>query len=97
MAPARELMSNAIRHIRRPAGRETGVRIAQYNGRLRVEVADASHARPVPKTAATDDEHGRGLAIISALSVRWGCCPRRHGIGKAVWVELLLSSSAQSR
>ncbi|MFF7096981.1 ATP-binding protein [Streptomyces rubradiris] len=30
-----ELMSNAIRHARRPAGREIGVRIARYDGRLR--------------------------------------------------------------
>ncbi|MEU7558008.1 ATP-binding protein [Streptomyces eurythermus] len=92
-----ELMSNAIRHARSPAGREIGVRIARYDGRLRVEVADANHARPMPKTAATDDEQGRGLAIISALSVRWGCCPRRHGIGKAVWSELLLTPPAQPR
>ncbi|WP_318206190.1 ATP-binding protein [Streptomyces sp. SCL15-4] len=64
------------RHARRPAGREIGVRLAWYEGRLRVEVADASRARPPPKTAAADDGQGRGLAIISALSMRWGRCPR---------------------
>ncbi|WP_079165749.1 ATP-binding protein [Streptomyces sp. NRRL S-31] len=83
-----ELMSNAIRHARTPAGREIGVRVARCEGRLRVEVADAGRTRPVPREAAADDEQGRGLAIISALATRWGCCPRRHGIGKAVWAEL---------
>ncbi|WP_225822759.1 ATP-binding protein [Streptomyces naphthomycinicus] len=85
-----ELMGNAIRHARRPPGREIGVRLAQYDGRLRVEVADANSGRPVPRTAEADDEQGRGLAIVTALALRWGCCPRRHGIGKATWAELLL-------
>jgi anti-sigma regulatory factor (Ser/Thr protein kinase) len=73
-----ELMSNAVRHARTPSGRQIGVRVAQYYGRLRVEVADASSARPKPKEAATDEEAGRGLAIVGALATRWGCCPRRH-------------------
>ncbi|MEU9329799.1 ATP-binding protein [Streptomyces canus] len=85
-----ELMSNAIRHARTPTGRQIGVRIAQYDGRLRVEVADANSARPEPQKADTDDEQGRGLAIIHALATRWGCCPRLHGIGKATWAEVSL-------
>lgn len=85
-----ELMSNAIRHARTPTGRQIGVRVAQYDGRLRVEVADANSARPVLSRAETDDEQGRGLAIVSALASRWGCCPRLHGIGKATWAEIPL-------
>lgn len=85
-----ELMSNAIRHARTPTGRQIGVRVAQYDGRLRVEVADANNARPERRRAKADDEQGRGLAIISALAARWGCCPRLHGIGKATWAEIPL-------
>ncbi|TWV42690.1 ATP-binding protein [Streptomyces misionensis] len=85
-----ELMSNAVQHARRPFGRQIGVRVARYDGRLRVEVADANDARPRPKAADADDEHGRGLAIVAALAGRWGCCPRPRGIGKAVWAELPL-------
>ena len=85
-----ELMSNAVRHARRPFGRQIGMRVARYDGRLRVEVADANDARPRPKAAGADDEQGRGLAIVDALADRWSCCPRPHGIGKAVWVELPL-------
>ncbi|GAA3303737.1 hypothetical protein GCM10020295_53080 [Streptomyces cinereospinus] len=83
-------MSNAVLHARSPVGRQIGVRIAQYDRCLRVEVADANPARPQPGRAAPDDGQGRGLAIISALAVRWGCRPRRHGIGEATWAEVLL-------
>ncbi|MEU7408363.1 ATP-binding protein [Streptomyces sp. NPDC042638] len=89
-----ELMSNAIQHARRPSGREIGVRVARYDGRLRVEVADANCALPQARTATTEDEHGRGLAIVIALAVSWGCCPRRYGIGEATWAELELPPSA---
>ncbi|WP_306457907.1 ATP-binding protein [Streptomyces sp. SA15] len=41
-----ELVANSVQHARSPAGREIGVRFAHYDGRLRVEVADASNARP---------------------------------------------------
>ncbi|MCD7445262.1 ATP-binding protein [Streptomyces lincolnensis] len=85
-----ELVSNAVIHARTPPGRQIGLRVAQYDGRLRVEVADANSTRPEPREADTDDERGRGLAIIDALAARWGCCPRLHGIGKATWAELAL-------
>ncbi|MGP4002588.1 ATP-binding protein [Streptomyces sp. 8N706] len=85
-----ELMTNAHTHARVPRGREIGVRFARYDGLLRVEVADASVQRPTPRTPSADEEHGRGLALVAALAERWGVCPRRHGIGKAVWAEIRL-------
>ncbi|MFC7306411.1 ATP-binding protein [Streptomyces monticola] len=85
-----ELVTNSIRHGRVPPGREIGVRLARYEGRVRVEVADASNALPEPRQAGLDEEDGRGLALVIALADRWGCCPRRHGIGKATWAELVL-------
>lgn len=86
-----ELVTNSIRHARTPPGREIGVRLAMYDGRLRVEIADASDRRPQPREAAPEDEGGRGLALVQSLAERWGCCPRLHGIGKATWAELSLS------
>ncbi|MGQ4431514.1 MULTISPECIES: ATP-binding protein [unclassified Streptomyces] len=85
-----ELVTNSIRHARTPSGREIGLRFAMYDGRLRVEVADASDRRPRPREAAPEDEGGRGLTLVQALAERWGCCPRLHGIGKAAWAELPL-------
>lgn len=84
-----ELVTNAVRHSRAPHGRDIGVRLARYDGVLRVEVADAGPAvKLTPQVVADWDERGRGLAIVAALAERWGCCPRRHGIGKAVWAEI---------
>ncbi|WP_234477353.1 ATP-binding protein [Streptomyces sp. MBT65] len=85
-----ELVTNSIRHARTPPGREIGVRFATYDGRLRVQVADASDHRPQPREAALEDEGGRGLTLVRSLAERWGCCPRLHGIGKATWAELSL-------
>ncbi|MCY0930307.1 ATP-binding protein [Streptomyces sp. H27-H1] len=84
-----ELVTNAVRHGRAPQGRYIGVRLARYDGVLRVEVADAGPAvKLAPQVVADWDERGRGLAIVAALAARWGCCPRLHGIGKAVWAEV---------
>lgn len=85
-----ELVTNSVQHAFVPADREIGVRIALYEGRLRVEVADANNDRPAPREAQVDEECGRGLGLVVALAEKWGCCPRRHGIGKAMWAELLL-------
>lgn len=89
-----ELVTNSIRHARVPAGRDIGVRLACYEGRVRVEVADANNHVPVPQEAGPEDEQARGLALVVALAERWGCCPRRHGIGKAMWAELVLPQSS---
>ncbi|MEV0443466.1 ATP-binding protein [Streptomyces spectabilis] len=85
-----ELVTNSIQHARVPTGREIGVRITHCGRRLRIEVADANTAQPAPCEARADDERGRGLALVIALSERWGCCQRAYGIGKAVWAELRL-------
>lgn len=85
-----ELVTNSIQHARTPAGRELGLRFAMYDGRLRVEVADANNRRPEPRHALPDDEGGRGLTLVRSLAERWGCCPRLNGIGKATWAELAL-------
>ncbi len=51
-----------------------------------VHVWDAIAAVPQPRAAAPDDENGRGLAIVAALSAQWGhdWSPRGLG-GKVTW------------
>lgn len=84
-----ELVTNAVRHARAPHGRDIGVRLARYDYVVRVEVSDAGPAVTLaPRAAGESDERGRGLAIVEALAVRWGQCPRAHGIGKVVWAEI---------
>ncbi|MFD5629823.1 MULTISPECIES: ATP-binding protein [unclassified Streptomyces] len=85
-----ELITNSLKHASAPPGHEIGLRLATYEGRLRVEVADTDDRRPLPRRAAPGDEGGRGLALVQALAERWGFCPRSHGSGKATWAELAL-------
>jgi anti-sigma regulatory factor (Ser/Thr protein kinase) len=51
-----------------------------------VEVWDAGTAPPVRVEAETDAESGRGLKLVSALSLRWGTRWPSGG-GKIVWCE----------
>ncbi|MFI9162810.1 ATP-binding protein [Kitasatospora aureofaciens] len=81
-----ELVSNAVVHARVPPGRRIAVHFELVCGHLRIEVHDASSEKPVIRRAAgPDDLSGRGLCLVEALSVAWGCAPRREGIGKIVW------------
>jgi len=83
-----ELMTNAYRHAKVPAGREIWARCVETDDRLRLTVTDASDVLPVLREAAPDDESGRGLPLVAALADDWGAEPRPCGIGKTVWCEL---------
>ncbi|AUG79752.1 ATP-binding protein [Kitasatospora sp. MMS16-BH015] len=78
-----ELLANAVRHA---GGRTLGLRLTRAPGRLRFEVRDSSRALPCRIVAEPGGENGYGLAIVEALSERWGAdlLPR----GKGVWFEL---------
>ncbi|WP_254885644.1 ATP-binding protein [Streptomyces sp. NA02950] len=79
-----ELMGNAVEHSGSRLVRVTVSRPEPC--RVRLTVLDKSRTRPTQRTASPDDEHGRGLAIVEAVSDRWGADPLRWG--KRVWAEL---------
>lgn len=97
-----ELVTNAVKATGRADGpaaaRPTefvatvvvGVRLVP--GRLRIEVWDGAAEPPVVGAPSTDDEAGRGLVLVGALSTRWGSYPTQqpgHGCGgKIVWCEV---------
>ncbi|HUA27623.1 MAG TPA: ATP-binding protein, partial [Streptosporangiaceae bacterium] len=56
---------------------------------LVIRVWDASDAMPVRQEAGPDDDSGRGLMIIDALSSDWGAYPEARG--KTVWATIRLS------
>jgi anti-sigma regulatory factor (Ser/Thr protein kinase) len=56
---------------------------------LLIEVWDQSPADLEPRDAALDDECGRGLTVVAALSTRWGY-ERAGNRRKRVWAELAL-------
>ncbi|MFF5010771.1 ATP-binding protein [Streptomyces phaeochromogenes] len=65
---ATELVTNALKHGRG----DVGVRMYPTADRVRIEVRDGSHDRPVPRVAAPDDEDGRGLSLVIAIADDWG-------------------------
>ncbi|MEU0331813.1 ATP-binding protein [Streptomyces sp. NPDC006193] len=79
-----ELVTNAVRHARRDSIRVVVERLGA--ARVRVAVVDFSKAPPVRKVSGLDDEHGRGLALVTELAEDWGSEPLPWG--KRVWAEL---------
>lgn len=79
-----ELVTNAVLH----AGSAVDVVVGRegMHASLRVEVHDSS-ARPVRMGSFDlDAVDGRGLALVEAMSDRWGV--DSHDAGKRVWFEL---------
>lgn len=82
-----ELFTNAVMHT----GSEFITCGMGYDGtRLRLEVSDQGRAptAPRPRAAGVDEEGGRGLLLVGALSQAWGVRPTDDGGGRVVWAEL---------
>ena len=78
-----ELVTNAVIHAATPAE----LRAEWSHGVLRLEVLDhAEGSPPDPRIASPDDEGGRGLFLVDALSAAWGVEPRESG--KVIWAEV---------
>ena len=53
-----------------------------------MEVWDENFRPPEPNQAGLDDESGRGLMLVEALTERWGWDLPANGSGKIVWALL---------
>ncbi|MBO0837790.1 MAG: ATP-binding protein [Actinobacteria bacterium] len=72
------------------AGRMPVIRLCLLTdwSRLVTEVWDQAPGVPVHLRARPDDESGRGLSLVDAITgSRWGWYPARYGPGKCVWAE----------
>jgi hypothetical protein len=81
-----EFVTNAIRAC--PAAgahRQVRLRLASDRARVLIEVQDGSLQPPVPADAAAEDESGRGLCLVEAMSAAWDWYPHRATGGKVVW------------
>lgn len=78
-----ELLTNAVR----ASSGNTGLHIVGHRDHVLVEVRDESPAPAVARAASSADTGGRGLAIVQALSTRWGSSPSQP-TGKVVWSKL---------
>ena len=76
-----ELVTNALDHAAPPFE----LRMAYANGRVRVEVSDATTAPPVQRAVQPDALRGRGLQFVDQSATRWGVEPFPGG--KTVWAE----------
>ncbi|MFC6087382.1 ATP-binding protein [Sphaerisporangium aureirubrum] len=74
-----ELYTNAVRYGAAPIT----LRLRVAGRCLSGEITDHGAIFELPPHAAADDEHGRGLQIVAALSTGWGIDP--HRVGKVVW------------
>lgn len=93
-----ELATNAIRHSR--SGRFGGqftVSIRTQGKRLWLGVLDEGGAHsPHPLSAQSDEEGGRGLALVAGLAANWGVTG--DDTGRIVWAVVdLVSQKAAVR
>ncbi|WP_317441328.1 SpoIIE family protein phosphatase [Streptomyces collinus] len=83
-----ELLTNAIRYGAPP------VRVRMlFGATLICEVSDGSNTSPRLRRAATTDEGGRGLFLVSQFAHRWGT--RYAPQGKVIWAEQTLDQSRE--
>ncbi|REE65362.1 PAS domain-containing protein [Streptomyces sp. 3212.3] len=83
-----ELITNAIRYGSAPIH----VRLIR-DRTLICEVADGSSTSPHLRYAATTDEGGRGLFLVSQMVERWGT--RYTPQGKVIWAEQALPETGE--
>ena len=80
-----ELLANAVLH---GSGADPiRVELACTDTVVRVAVTDSVPQRPVVLNPEPIAPAGRGMAIVEAMSNRWGVDPRPAG-GKTVWFEI---------
>lgn len=82
-----ELVTNALVHA---AGDRIACRLHGTADRIRIEVEDqeGGPALPAARHARPDDQHGRGLFLVEALSLDWGVTPVSGRPARVVWAEL---------
>ncbi|ABW09502.1 hypothetical protein Franean1_0034 [Parafrankia sp. EAN1pec] len=80
-----ELASNAVK----ASGPDdvVALRLTICDAVLTIEMWDASTAPPVLTVAHPDQESGRGLVLVDAVSLRWAWYRSRTG-GKVTWAQL---------
>lgn len=89
-----ELVTNAVRH---GTGTVLTITVSANLSRRRilVEVYDGSLILPVPHWADSEDETGRGMALIDRLSVGHGA--EHTTCGKCVWAEITMPPQRATR
>ena len=77
-----ELVTNAVLH----GGPPVELRVSRQSRGVRLDILDGSRVLPVRPLASTENMTGRGIALVEAVSTRWGVDQLAHG--KSVWCEI---------
>jgi anti-sigma regulatory factor (Ser/Thr protein kinase) len=81
-----ELVTNSVRHAGLGESQTIELKVKILPDVVRVEVNDqGSGFEPTPRSAASEDQSGWGLFLVSRLSDRWGVSS--DGVTR-VWFEL---------
>lgn len=86
---AAELMAQQASHSSLTHPPHVMLQLRVERDRLLILVWDGDPSPPTPKDPPLDDEGGRGLQLVEALSQQWGYYVPNAG-GKAVWCQLAL-------
>ncbi|WP_435887254.1 ATP-binding protein [Streptomyces antimycoticus] len=81
-----ELLTNVHRHAE--PDKQCTVEIVLMRDRLTVSVRDQDPRLPRLRACDPVATHGRGLALVAAVSQSWGMHARDDGSGKVVWFTL---------
>ena len=89
-----ELVTNAIQHVRNDGTGTVAVILARIRNpeAVTIVVSDSSPEGPVMRERSADNEQGRGLHIVEALSAHWGWYPEDGG--KAIFAILVKKAGA---
>ncbi|MEV0221643.1 ATP-binding protein [Streptomyces sp. NPDC050704] len=84
---ASELVTNALTHT---ASEWIVCRLRTAGERLHIEVEDQNRGLTLPAQCSPDpdDQGGRGLLLVGALSSDWGVRDTADGSGRVVWAVL---------
>ncbi|HVB41429.1 MAG TPA: ATP-binding protein [Streptosporangiaceae bacterium] len=90
-----EIVANAAEH---GSGLGIGLALSRHHepggqAGITCEVTDTSPAFPSPRQAGSNDERGRGMAIVAALATASGV--RTEPTGKTTWFTLAISERIQ--
>ena len=86
-----ELVTNAVNATAGQQQAAIRLRLSSDSASVLVEVWDADPQPPAPKDLTEDEEGGRGLFLVAALSTRWSWFLTQEPAGKVVWCELAQS------
>ncbi len=64
--------------------------VSLYDTKVRIEVWDEADGKPQAQPPSSDNDGGRGLILVEALSAQWGWYTPADLRGKFVWADLAL-------